>query len=320
VDDLRAGLERLAALLGGAISGLERLSAGASKETWSFRAGAADLILRRSPGGEAISSAIPLATEAALVQAAHRAGVPAPRVVHVCKEADGLGEAYVMERAWGETLGRRIVRDEAFAKVREGLAYRCGEVMAAIHAVPLPRLPQLQTTDALQVIARYEAAYRDLGARRPVLEAAFRWLEKSAPRLAASVLVHGDFRNGNLMVHPERGLAAVLDWELAHLGDPAEDLGWICVNSWRFGGAQPVGGFGAYEDLLAGYAAGGGRQVALAEVKYWQAVGSLKWAVMCLMMYAAYASGRDASVERAMIGRRASEAEIDLVALMEQAA
>ena len=72
--------------------------------------------------------------------------------------------------------------------------------------------------------------------------------------------------------------------------------------------------------LLAGYAAGGGRPVSLAEVKYWQAVGSLKWAVMCLMMYAAYASGRDASVERAMIGRRTSEAEIDLVALMEQAA
>jgi aminoglycoside phosphotransferase (APT) family kinase protein len=320
VDDLQAGLERLAPRLGGIISDLERLSAGASKETWRFRAGQGDLILRRSPGGEAISSAIPLATEAALVQAAHRAGVPVPRVALVCESADGVGEAYVMERLEGETLGRRIVRDEAFAQVRGSLAFRCGEVMAKIHAVPLPGLPELPSMDALRVIGRYEAAYRDLGARRPVLEAAFRWLEKTAPKLAAPVLVHGDFRNGNLMVDRQRGLVAVLDWELAHLGDPAEDLGWICVNSWRFGGAQPVGGFGSYEDLLAGYAAGGGRTVSLAEVKYWQAVGSLKWGVMCLMMYAAYASGRDASVERAMIGRRTSEAEIDLVALMEQAA
>ena len=319
MDDLQAGLERLAPRLGGPISGLERLSAGASKETWSFRAGGKDLILRRSPGGEAISSAIPLSTEAALVQAAFAAGVPVPRVVHVCEAGDGVGEAYVMERIDGETLGRRIVRDDGFAEVRRTLAFRCGEVMAAIHAVPLPGLPELPTTDALQVIGRYETAYRDLGARRPVLEAAFRWLEKSAPKLSGPVLVHGDFRNGNLMVDPKQGLAAVLDWELAHLGDPAEDLGWICVNSWRFGGAAPVGGFGAYEDLLAGYAAGGGRPVDLAAVKYWQAVGSLKWAVMCLMMYAAYASGRDASVERAMIGRRTSEAEIDLVALMEQA-
>src|SRR5204863_9687012 len=138
-----------------------------------------------------------------------------------------------------------------------------------------------------------------------------------APKHAGTVLVHGDFRDGNLMIHPGKGLTAVLDWELAHLGDPAEDLGWICVNSWRFGGDAQVGGFGRYVDLLRGYRDGGGRQIELSEVRYWQAVGSLKWGVMCLMMYAAYASGRDPSVERAMIGRRASEAEIDLVGLME---
>jgi aminoglycoside phosphotransferase (APT) family kinase protein len=241
-----------------------------------------------------------------------------PPVERACQPVDGLGEAYIMGYVEGETLGRRIVRDGGLATVRAGLARRCGEVMAQIHAVPTSGLPPLETADAVQVLDRYHGIYRELGARRPVLEAAFPWLRKRAPRLEAPVLVHGDFRNGNLMIDPGKGLVAVLDWELAHLGDPVEDLGWICVNSWRFGGTGPVGGFGHYEDLLEGYNRASGRRVELPDVLYWQAVGSLKWGVMCLMMHASYASGRDLSVERAMIGRRASETETDLVALMEQ--
>ena len=132
------------------------------------------------------------------------------------------------------------------------------------------------------------------------------------------MLLHGDFRNGNLIFDPEKGVAAVLDWELAHIGDPAEDLSWICVNSWRFGRPdRPVGGFGEYEDLLAGYEAAGGEPVPLSRLRYWQAIGSLKWGVMCLMMYSSWATGASVSVERPMIGRRVSETEIDLVNLLE---
>ena len=201
--------------------------------------------------------------------------------------------------------------------MRPGLARRCGEVLAQIHAVPTEELPKLATSDARGELARYEDIYRQLGAERPILEAAFRWLEAIAPPPPERpVLVHGDFRNGNLMIHPESGLVGVLDWELAHLGDPAEDLGWICVNSWRFGEwKKPVGGFGDYAELLAGY--GGG--IPLERVRFWQALGSLKWGVMCLMMYSSFATGQDRSIERAMIGRRTSETEIDLVTLMEAA-
>jgi aminoglycoside phosphotransferase (APT) family kinase protein len=298
----------------GPISGLRRLSGGASQETWAFEAGGKPLILRRSAGSMS-GNAIGLAKEAALIEAAAAQGAPVPPIVHICTPDEGLGEAYVMGRVEGETLGRRVVRDDAFAAVRPTLAHRCGEVLAAIHATPLEGLPELPVSDAASELAKYEAIYRGVGDRRPIFEAAFRWLKDRAPPLAKPVLVHGDFRNGNLMIHPETGLAAVLDWELAHLGDPAEDLGWICVNSWRFGGGKPVGGFGDYEDLLAGY---GG--VALDRVLYWQTLGSLKWGVMCLIMYTAYATGADASVERAMIGRRTSEAEIDLIALLERAA
>ena len=315
-----AALDRLAPRLSPTATralNARRLSGGASLETWAFDLDdGAPLILRRRPDGAAMrETALPLSAEAELIRAVGRAGAPAPSVVHVCQAADGLGEAYVMRRLNGETLGRRIVRDEAFASVRPGLARRCGEVLARIHATPVADLPDLPISDARGELARYEAIYRALDARRPILETAFRWLETIAPTPPERpVLVHGDFRNGNLMIHPIDGVAGVLDWELAHLGDPAEDLGWICVNSWRFGvWRKPVGGFGDYADLLDGY--GGG--VPLERVRFWQALGSLKWGVMCLMMYSSFASGQDRSIERAMIGRRTSETEIDLVQMME---
>ena len=320
--DVAAALDRLAPRLSPTATkamNARRLSGGASLETWAFDLDdGTPLILRRRPAGAAMrETALPLASEAALIRAADAAGAPAPSVVRVCEPQDGLGEAYVMRRLEGETLGRRIVRDEAFAAVRPGLARRCGEVLARIHAIPTEGLPPLATSDARGELARYETIYRGLGAERPILEAAFRWLEAAAPPPPGRpVLVHGDFRNGNLMIHPEQGLVGVLDWELAHLGDPAEDLGWICVNSWRFGEwRRPVGGFGDYADLLAGYDG----EVTLERVKFWQALGSLKWGVMCLMMYQSFATGADRSIERAMIGRRTSETEIDLVALMEAA-
>jgi len=325
--DVSAALSALAPRLSSTATtaiDVRRLSGGASQETWTFDLDdGTPLILRRRPSGGAMSAAaLPLSTEAALQAAVDLRGAPVPQVVRVCEPADGLGEAYVMRRLEGETLGKRIVRDEAFAGVRLGLARRCGEVLAAIHATPLGGLPPLNVSDAASERARYETVYRQSGARRPVFEAAFRWLEERAPPpLERPVLVHGDFRNGNLMISPEAGLVGVLDWELAHVGDPAEDLGWICVNSWRFGEwRKPVGGFGDYRDLLDGYAAAGGEPISLDRLLFWQALGSLKWGVMCLMMYASFASGADRSIERAMIGRRASETEIDLALLMERAA
>jgi aminoglycoside phosphotransferase (APT) family kinase protein len=318
---LEEALKDLALKLGGELAGPpRRLSGGASQETWAFDlTDGRRLILRKRPDGLSHDPdrTAGLDTEAALIRLAEAAGAPVPGVVHVCQSEDGLGEAYVMERVDGETLGRRIVRDEAFAGVRPGLARRCGEVLARIHAIPVGELPPLPRSGALAELDKYEAIYRQSNAERPIFELAFRMLKGQAPATVAPTLVHGDFRNGNLMIHSERGLAAVLDWELAHIGDPAADLGWLCVNSWRFGGSGPVGGFGDYADLLEGYEAAGGQPVPLDRVLYWQTLGSLKWGVMCLIMYASFASGADPSVERAMIGRRVSETEIDLMNLME---
>ena len=326
---IEAALERLAVRLGGEGATLveaRRLTGGASLETWAFAILDAvgtrrDLILRRRAQAVADPEAarsVTLAGEAALIRAAAHAGAPVPELVHLCDEADSLGEAHVTARVAGETLGKKIVGDPRFDTVRPALARQCGAILARIHAAPPPAEAALKAVDATGELDRYEAVYRASGARRPVLELAFRHLREAAPEPLTPVLLHGDFRNGNLMVDAQSGVAAVLDWELSHIGDPAEDLGWICVNSWRFGRPdRPVGGFGAYDDLLAGYAEAGGRAIPLARVRYWQALGSLKWGVMCLMMYASWAGGQDTSVERPMIGRRVSETEIDLLDLLE---
>jgi aminoglycoside phosphotransferase (APT) family kinase protein len=323
--DVAAALQRLAADLvagGGRVADVRRLSGGASQQTWAFRidgdAHSVPLVLRCAPpgAGERTRMTIGLATEAHLIAAAQAAGVPVPAVRRVLRAGDGLGDGFVMQHLDGETLGRRIVRDARFADARRVLARQCAQALARLHAMPTRDLPPLPGGAARAQLQQQIDLHRSHHTTRPVFELAFQWLSAHAPPDVASlVLVHGDFRNGNLMVD-ERGLVGVLDWELAHLGDPMEDLGWLCVNAWRFGRHErPVGGFGMREELFAGYRAAGG-EVDEARVHWWEVLGTLKWGAVCEAMAAAWLSGRERDVEKAVIGRRASESEIDLLALL----
>lgn len=306
-----------------AIRELRRLSGGASQETWSFVADAPGasqrLILRRAPGGRSggpTAASIPLAVEAKLIRLAATVDVPVPTIRCDLDAEEGAGAGFVMDFVDGETIPRRILRDEGYAAARALLAKQCGEVLARIHTLDPAAVPELRPQRPAEQVDQYRQIYDALDDPRPVFELAFRWLVDHAPQPVAAAVVHGDFRNGNLIVG-EDGLRAVLDWELAHVGDPFEDLGWICVNSWRFGEIdKPVGGFGAREDLFAAYEAAGGGRVDPERVRYWEVFGTLKWGVICMMMYGAYRSGIDRSVERAMIGRRCSETEIDLLELL----
>jgi len=313
------------------IASLRRFSGGASQETWSFDAltegEALPLVLRRRPAGLASGAetmALRLETEAALLGLAAGAGVPVPEVRCVLDPADALGSGYVMTRLEGETIPRRILRDATFDAVRPHLARQCGAILARIHAIG--GSAGLQPTDSVLAglplaparvqLELYRGLYDGYDQPHPVFELAFRWLADRAEESPRTSLVHGDFRNGNLMVDAG-GVAGVLDWELAHRGDPMEDLGWICVNSWRFGEIdRPVGGFGDRSELFAGYEEAGGEAVDPERVRFWEALGTLKWGIMCLTMYAIFQSGADRSVERAAIGRRASETEIDLLGLI----
>lgn len=304
---------------------LKRLSGGASQETWSFDIQIGPqtlpLILRRAPGGMRDpdkETALPLATEAALIHLADTvADIRVPPVRFVLTPEDNLGEGFIMDHVYGETIARKILRDAEFEAIRPDLARQCGDILGRLHAIPTDQCPPLRTAPALEELAQYRATYDAHNHPHPVFELAFKWLSDNAPKSPRITLVHGDFRNGNLMITPEVGVAAVLDWELAHLGDPMEDLGWLCVNSWRFGQIdKPVGGFGQREDLFAAYEKSSGISVDPEHVRYWETLGTLKWGIMCTLMYEAFRNGSDRSVERAAIGRRASETEIDLLRLL----
>ncbi|HEV2561215.1 MAG TPA: phosphotransferase family protein [Rhizomicrobium sp.] len=324
--DFQPALERaLAKALPGFVrlEKIVRLSGGASQETWSLDAivaGASEpLILRRSPGGgprpNEGTTAVPLTTEAIVIEDARAAGVAAPRVRYVLKPEDDVGQGYVMDRLPGETIARKILRDPEFDTVRPKLAFQCGEILARIHKVDIaPLRDVLPVIDGPTQLRRFRDMYDLYNYPHPVFEMAFKWLEPRLAQARRQTLVHGDFRHGNLLISP-RGVEAALDWELTHIGDPLEDIGWICTNSWRFGVAEKVvGGFGDLADLIAGYESAGGAAVDVDDVRTWIVYGSLKWGVMCMTMYQGFL--RDGSVERATIGRRSSETEIDLVNLI----
>jgi aminoglycoside phosphotransferase (APT) family kinase protein len=128
-------------------------------------------------------------------------------------------------------------------------------------------------------------------------------------------LVHGDYRLGNIMVN-ENGLSAILDWELAHIGDPMEDLGWLCVRAWRFGGAFPAAGLGTYDELFDAYASVTGVRPDPEVVRWWEILGTLKWGIICISQAATHLMGIARSHELAAIGRRVCENEYDLIELL----
>ncbi len=305
------------------VDGLVRLSAGASAETWRFvlvdpSGMSMPMIVQRFAGDRQFAAALDKRTQGLVQRHAHDAGICTPRVDLVFEPQDGLGEGFVSAWVAGETLGQRIARHVDFAAARRLLTAQCAQALAAIHHLDTTGLPPLPDESPAVMHANLRDTHDSFGVRLPVFELAFRWLKEHMPTDTGRRLVHGDFRNGNLIVDPVHGLVAVLDWEAAHLGDPVEDLAWMCVNAWRFGRIeQPVGGFGTREALCSAYAAAGGGTVDRARLRYWEVWGTLKWGVICQWFGHQFITGEVASLERAAIGRRVSETELDLLDLIE---
>jgi aminoglycoside phosphotransferase (APT) family kinase protein len=310
------------------VEGLRRVPGGASRETWAFDARFDDgppraLILRRDPGKTSVGS--DRALEFRVLRAAFAAGVPVPEVLWLGDDPAVLeGRFFVMARIEGETLARRLLRDPAYAEARRVMTGQLGAILARIHAVPIadPALAALpgardEGAPAAAELARYEQLYRTLAPEpHPVIEYGFRWLRARLPPPGRRVLVHGDYRVGNVLFGPE-GVRVVLDWEQAHVGDPMEDLGWMCVRAWRFGSALPVGGIGERGEFFAAYERAGGGAVDGELVRFWEALGDLKWAIICIAQAKTYLDGGVKSVELASIGRRTAEAEWDLLQLID---
>lgn len=309
-----------------ALAKLERLSGGASQETYRITIdtldGVSTLAMRRAAGGEEgeITAQHPgLAAEAKLMQVARAHGVPEPEIYHVLQPEDGMGAGFIMQWLDGEALGARIVKAPELDIVRPKLAHLFGETLARIHSIDLVTTKldhHLQHQSPEEYVRQTWERYQALDTPQPMIDFTAQWLLANLPASYTPSLVHNDFRNGNVMVD-QNGIVAVLDWEVAHIGDPMRDLGWMLTHSWRFGRAHlPVGGFGEVADFFAGYEGVSGQSVDHQAVKFWQVFGSFWWAVGCLGMAEHYRNGPDQSVERPGIGRRSSECQIDCVNLL----
>ena len=293
-----------------AITELRRLSGGASRETWQFTADGRPLILQRQRSGDVRDMGV----EVAAVRAARAGGVPVADVVAASTDASQLGAAYmVLSHVAGETIARKILRDPEFAPARAKLTHDCAVALARLHAIDPAAVPNLVATDQVQ---QYRLTLDATADAHPAFELAFRWLDDHRPPPQPSRVLHGDFRLGNLMIGHD-GLAAVLDWELAHIGDPLEDLSWLCVKAWRFGSSKPVAGVGEYEELLDAYATESGMRLDPDALRWWEVLGTLKWGIMCIMQTEAHLTGIARSHELAAIGRRVCENEHDLFLALE---
>ncbi len=297
----------------GIVENLVRLSGGANMESSSFDFAGAGYVLRRAPSAEMMAGR-PFGhdVEAAIIRAALAGGVKAPVITCELSESDGIGTGYVMKRVEAEVNPAKIL-----AGPPPSLIADLARELARIHALPVERLSIL-TLDTATALADLKSRFCDYGGDRPILALALRWLEDNVPAPVSPVLVHGDFRMGNLMVDG-RGLAAVLDWELAHLGDAHEDLAYGCMTVWRFGHIdRPAFGVSDLETYFAAYEAESGTKVEPARFRFWLIYRTFWWALGCMQMADIWRSGVDPSLERAVIGRRTSENELDLLMLLEE--
>lgn len=301
---------------------LQRLTAGAAAQTYKLSVSSGgnrqELILRAGHGGVELEGALNKSQEFALLQGLNQTQLPIPQVLFALDEAerDIAAEGFFMHCLEGETLPQKILRDDTFGEARKALTAQCAEFLAQLHGEDPGHYPDLPRYTTAQYLDHYEQLYRQFDYRSPALEIALAWLRDQA-REHRPRLVHGDFRNGNIMVKPQ-GLHAVLDWELSHIGDAAEDLGWLCVNAWRFGRReQAVGGFGRREELLEHYNATAPEAISNEQLHYWEVFGVWRWAIICLYQCSLHLLGQDRSLERLAIGRRLSECEVDLFDLLQ---
>ena len=317
-DRLRATLARH---FGSAarITAFELALGGGSNQTWFLRCAPDShaphrIVLRRETYRGALSPFLDPESQYRIARCAHGAGIPVPEPYFLLEESDGLGRGFAMEYIPGETIPRKILRDPALDGIRPHLAARCGELAAAIHRLDAGALPFLeQLAESRDPIATQRDRLDSYGEPHPALEIGFRWLAAERRPAPRRCVLHGDFRNGNFLIGPD-GPRAVLDWECCHLGDPREDLGWLCTRAWRFGHNDlPVGGFGQRPELLRAYRAAGGEPIEVEELRYWERFGLVRWAVINIMQAYAHVHAGRRSVVFAACGRNVCEIEYDLL-------
>jgi aminoglycoside phosphotransferase (APT) family kinase protein len=296
------------------VGDLTRLSGGANMESSSFDHGGQGYVLRRAPSAAFMEGRVfGHVVEAALVRAARAGGVLAPEIIAELTDADGIGTGYIMRRVEAEVNPAKILADPPPTLLAD-----IARELGCIHSIKPRQDIAISAMDTAAALAELKARFLTYGGDRPIIALALRWCEDHLPPPVEPCLVHGDFRMGNLMVDGA-GLAAVLDWELAHWGDAHEDLAYGCMAVWRFGNFYcPAFGVGDLESYFALYEEESGTKVDRTRFRFWLVYRTMWWALGCLQMAEFWRSGADRNMERAVIGRRTSENELDLLLILEE--
>jgi aminoglycoside phosphotransferase (APT) family kinase protein len=326
----RQGLENFVARAASAssarIMSMRRLGGGAVSENWAVdisihgsKLSGEHALVVRADAQSRIAESLSRAEEFAVQRAAFLEGVAAPEPLWLCEDTADIGRPfYVMRRASGLADPRRLAREEALVASREALTGQLGQELARLHGIAPPRaeldfLPLPVRDVALARVEQFRAALDAMPEPQPVLEWAIRWLESNAPDPQPVVLCHRDYRTGNYLVDEGR-LSAILDWEFAGWSEAYEDIGWFCARCWRFGAVErEAGGIGSRAAFYKGYEQESGRMVDAARVPYWEAVATVRWAVIALQQAQRHLSGREPSLELALTGRLVPELELDLL-------
>lgn len=332
-DDLKGSLERFISEQTGAsvtITDAKPLAGGASRDSWAIsltiNGQPEKLVLRRDLPTQMNEDALTRAEEFTLMSTAYDAGVKVARMRWHCDDPAVLGlPFFLMDFVDGVSIGRKVIQMPELAAAREALPEQMAEQLAIIHTInpDAERLaflarPSEGRSPAADVVAQTYGVLDELGVHNAAFEFALRWAERHAPDAADVCFVHGDFRIGNLLVD-ENGLAAVIDWEFGHVGDPVEEIGYVCMRDWRFGNDHlHMAGLCSRERFIRAYEGFSGRRVNRDAVDWWEIMGNIRWGVICLAQAERHLSGRDPSVELASLGRRSAEMALESLRLIEK--
>jgi len=290
------------------VTRVDRIPGGASRETWTVdlrwlegngKQRQQGFIIRRDPEASLVDSDRRI--EFDFYRSFADSSVPVPRPLFLETEATWLERPFfVMERIDGCESQFQALLAPGFAPHRDGLARRMYEILADIAATPIDALPAAESSDvpAPDACWRRELDYWEgvIDANelepQPIVRAGIRWLRRHPPLPAERVaVVHGDYRTGNFLYRGDE-ILGILDWEMAHFGDPLEDLAWSFMPAWQWARDGKAGGIVDPDDAIRIWEARSGLRVARPALHWWQVFSCVKAQGIWLTGAREFAEGR----------------------------
>ena len=306
------------------------LAGGASRDSWALTVQVGDdvqkLVMRRDLPTTMNDNALTREQEFKTMSAAYEIGVKVAKVRWYCGDPDVLGlPFFLMDYVGGISIGRKVIKAPELEHARQQLPEQMAEQLALIHALDVDKFgldflptPSADHTPEQQAVQEMYEVLDSLEIHSPPFEFALRWAEQHAPTQSERLFLHGDFRIGNLLVD-QNGLSAVIDWEFPHVGDPHEEIGYLCMRDWRFGNDHlHAAGLCKRERFIEAYEKHSKRIVNRRAVDWWEIVGNIRWGIICMVQAERHLSGRDPSVELASLGRRSAEMQLESLRLIEK--